>query len=83
MVAVIFYDLDFDVDSGNDYANVYADVSIDSIYVFDTKEQLAEYKDELREAHPGKKWTYRTVTNPAAEAAERDKYQMRMDGDWS
>jgi hypothetical protein len=83
MIAVIPYELDFDVDHGSDYANIYADVSILGAYFFDDKEQAREFMPELREWHPGVKWKSAEVKQPAVEKAERDKYQMRMEGDWS
>jgi hypothetical protein len=83
MIAVIAYDLDFDVDHVSNYANIYADVSIDAVYFFDSREQAMEYRNEIREWHPGKKLAAKEAKQPAVEKAEMDKYQMWMEGDWS
>ena len=83
MIAVIAYELDFDVDHDSDSAHIYADVSIEAAYCFDSKEQARENAEELRKLHPYVRWKTVEVKCPEAERAERDKYQMRMDGDWS
>ena len=83
MIAVIFYELDFDVEHDSDSAHIYADVGIEAVYVFDTKELARDELSELKAMHPGKQYVGREVKCPAAERAERDKYQMRMEEDWS
>lgn len=83
MIAVIFYDLDFDVEHDSDSAHIYADVQIEAVYCFDDKEQARAHLEDMRRLHPCCRYTSKEVKQPAVEAAERDKYQMRMDGDWS
>ena len=83
MIAVIFYDLDFDVEHDSDSAHIYADVSVGGVYCFDGKEQARAHLDEMRRLHPGCRCATKEVKQPEVEAAERDKYQMRMSGDWS
>ena len=51
MIAVIFYDLDFDVEHDSDSAHIYADVSVDGVYCFDSKEQARAHLEEMRKLH--------------------------------
>jgi len=83
MIAAIAYELDFDVEHDSDSAHIYADVSVPAAYFFEDKEQAKAFYPTLREWHPNARWKTAEVKQPAVERAERDKYQQRMEGDWS
>jgi len=83
MIAVIAYDLDFDVDHDSDSAHIYADVRIEAVYCFEDKEQAREELEGIRKLHPYVRWKTCEVKQPTVTRAEMDKYQLRMAGDWS
>lgn len=83
MIAVIAYELNFDVDYDSDSAHIYADADIDTVYYFEDIEQAREYMPDLKTRHPGARWRSVEAIAPAADRAVLDKYQMRMRGDWS
>lgn len=83
MIAVIAYELNFDVDRDSDSAHIYADADIDAVYYFEDIEQAREYMPDLKTRHPGARWRSLNAVAPAVNRAELDKYQMRMKGDWS
>lgn len=72
MIAVIAYELDFDVEHDSDSAQIYADADIDAVYYFENRDQAREYLPDLRKRHPGARWRSLDVVAPAADREVRE-----------